>query len=176
MTDGCENRENGVRRWRHRLLILCGIFLFLRYVPFIPHAPYCEFETFGTRLDRHYKAKFTYGLAMFDVPFYSVGDRVFLTFGGWMDQDDWVLNAMKGPVFSIGTGAAEAHPESRVGKAQLKLDKLEKRIKIFILDNNLARKEGRPEIPYWQEFSQDTWMYGLRRAECAVMEAVVNAD
>lgn len=183
MTEDPEPRKIDTRKWR-RLLVLIGVFLFLRYIPFIPHAPYCELETFGTRLDKHYKANFTYGLAMFDVPFYSEGERVFLTFGGWLDVDDWVLNAMRKNVSRAGRSAARAHPDSQLGKAQIELDKLKQRIKDFIRYNALARKEGRPEIDHREAFSHDSriygpishdaWMYGPARLECAVMEAVVS--
>ncbi|CCQ72312.1 hypothetical protein [Magnetospira sp. QH-2] len=173
LTDNPIGKSKQTRKWRRRFLVLVGLFLVLRYVPFIPHAPTCDLETFGTGLNGDYHYELASGFVLYDVPFYSVGNRVFLTVGGWLDWDNWVLNAMNQIVYGGASNAAKDFPESNLGKAHLALVALKQRIESFERGNDLARKEGRPVRPYWEEFDPDTWVYGVRRARCAIMSIVV---
>ena len=89
---------------RHRRPILVVLILAVFHLPVIPFRPYCwvgDRETYGQRLSEAYFEVFAGGDGIEHEWIFTIGTRVFITFGYWLDDDKWRLNRMNKSVRNV---------------------------------------------------------------------------
>lgn len=92
----------GKRPWI--VIAAVAVYFFLVYVPFIPFRPYCfergNFHHQTAAMGKEFRRELV-GMLAGEVDYLAMGDRVLLTFDGWLNQGLWASKITDSSAWSI---------------------------------------------------------------------------